>query len=387
MDFTMLVNKINFLFKVLVIKNIKEETNHCPLRHAMRGGRVKSNAVRYKFLTINLIEVIMKTVIHFLFICILFIVSENTFAQTASDYYQPLVKGSQLNFHGAPTQNNNWWSSRTSNYSIVDTDLIAGKEYFIEKAIETEDGTVDTSVFHVFWLRKDSVGNVFMYAFSDSLENIDSAIVVNSNYFPNEFLTKGYSRSFEAGGYTQTDSVISVTASATEPSGNFTNCLEISESHIDSAGNTIFLEYHYYAKGIGMVKNVRTKPDSEAHTDDLTAYGITEVENKNNSIPLGFSLSQNYPNPFNPSTIIRYSIPKSGFVSIKVYNVLGKVVSTLVNEEKNSGNYKVEFSANGGNASKLASGIYFYRMSVSALPSQDGQTGSFVDTKKLILLK
>jgi len=329
----------------------------------------------------------MKTVIHFLFICILFIVSENTFAQTASDYYQPLVKGSQLNFHGAPTQNNNWWSSRTSNYSIVDTDLIAGKEYFIEKAIETEDGTVDTSVFHVFWLRKDSVGNVFMYAFSDSLENIDSAIVVNSNYFPNEFLTKGYSRSFEAGGYTQTDSVISVTASATEPSGNFTNCLEISESHIDSAGNTIFLEYHYYAKGIGMVKNVRTKPDSEAHTDDLTAYGITEVENKNNSIPLGFSLSQNYPNPFNPSTIIRYSIPKSGFVSIKVYNVLGKVVSTLVNEEKNSGNYKVEFSANGGNASKLASGIYFYRMSVSALPSQDGQTGSFVDTKKLILLK
>ena len=316
----------------------------------------------------------MKTVVHFLSICIIILVNESAFAQTASDYYLPLSVGSQLNFHGAPTQNNNWWSSRTSNYSITGTDLIAGKQYFIERAIEVEDGTIDTSVFHIFWLRKDSVGNVFMYAFSDSLANIDSATILNFNYFPNEFLSKGYSRNFEAGGYTETDSVVSVTATVSVSAGNFTNCLEISESHIDSAGNTIYQEYHYYAYGVGMVKNVRTIPANEVHIDDLNAYGITEVGNKNkiNSIPMGFSLSQNYPNPFNPSTKINYSVPRSNKVTIKVYDILGNEAATLVNEDKPAGNYSVNFNAN-----KLSSGIYFYRM----------QAGNFVVTKQLILLK
>jgi hypothetical protein len=89
-------------------------------------------------------------------------------------------------------------------------------------------------------------------------------------------------------------------------------------------------------------------------------------------VPLKYSLFQNYPNPFNPTTIINYSIPKSGLVTIKVYDVLGREVKTLINESKLAGNYSVEFSA--GN---LASGIYFYRM----------QAGDFANTKKLILLK
>src|SRR5664280_250868 len=281
----------------------------------------------------------MKRFLLFLYVCFLLPVSETILAQTASDYYLPLSVGSQLNFHGASTQYYNWWSSRTSNYSIIGTDLIVGKQYFIEKAIEVEDGTVDTSVFHIFWLRKDSVGNVFMYAFSDSLANIDSAIVVNSNYFPNEFLTKGYSRKFKAGGYTETDSVLSVTATANEPAGNFTNCLEISESHIDSAGNTIYLEYHYYANGVGMVKNVRTIPANEVHTDDLTAYSITEVGNDNNSIPLRFSLSQNYPNPFNPITTIKYHVEKPGNTKLVVYDALGRDVRTLVNDSQSAGSH------------------------------------------------
>ena len=95
--------------------------------------------------------------------------------------------------------------------------------------------------------------------------------------------------------------------------------------------------------------------------------------------PTEFSLAQNYPNPFNPSTTIRYSIPNvtlSGVegsrVLLKVYDVLGNEIATLVNEEKPAGNYKVEF-----NASNLASGIYFYRL----------QAGSFVETKKMILLR
>lgn len=90
------------------------------------------------------------------------------------------------------------------------------------------------------------------------------------------------------------------------------------------------------------------------------------------SIPNTFTLEQNYPNPFNPSTTIRYSIPTSEFVSLKVYDVLGNEVATLVNEEKSAGSYEVEF-----NASLLSSGIYFYKL----------QVGNFVETKKMILMK
>jgi len=100
---------------------------------------------------------------------------------------------------------------------------------------------------------------------------------------------------------------------------------------------------------------------------------ITAVKEKQNNLPVNFSLSQNFPNPFNPSTMINYSVPKTSLVTIKVYDVLGKEKATLVNEEKSAGNYSVSFSANSG----LASGIYFCRM----------QAGSFVDTKKLLLLK
>jgi hypothetical protein len=100
---------------------------------------------------------------------------------------------------------------------------------------------------------------------------------------------------------------------------------------------------------------------------------VTKVEKPGNNIPGNFALSQNYPNPFNPSTIINYSLPKTGFVTLKVYDVLGKEIATLVNSEKSAGNYSVEFSPGG----RYSSGVYFYRM----------QSGSFVQTKKLMLLK
>lgn len=100
--------------------------------------------------------------------------------------------------------------------------------------------------------------------------------------------------------------------------------------------------------------------------------GIERLQIKPIEYPLAYALFQNYPNPFNPITTINYSVPKAGLVTIKVYDVLGRDVKTLVNEEKPNGNYKIDF-----NGSKFTSGIYFYRM----------QAGSFVETKKLILLK
>jgi Secretion system C-terminal sorting domain/Cytochrome c554 and c-prime len=99
---------------------------------------------------------------------------------------------------------------------------------------------------------------------------------------------------------------------------------------------------------------------------------VTGIASSNITKPLTFNLSQNYPNPFNPTTTISYSVPKSSPVTIKVYDILGREVETLVNEQKVSGNYEVQF-----NGSKLSSGVYFYRM----------QAGDFVQTKKLVLMK
>ena len=99
---------------------------------------------------------------------------------------------------------------------------------------------------------------------------------------------------------------------------------------------------------------------------------VTDVETQRTNVPNNFSLSQNYPNPFNPTTTIDYSIPKSSFVSIKVYDVLGREVTTLVNGEKNQGKYSMVFEG-----SKLTSGIYFYRM----------QAGNFIETKKFMVIK
>ncbi len=90
------------------------------------------------------------------------------------------------------------------------------------------------------------------------------------------------------------------------------------------------------------------------------------------AITQNFSLSQNYPNPFNPSTVISYQLPVNGNVTLKVYDVLGNEVAVLVDEEIPSGVYEINF-----NAANLASGIYFYKI----------QAASFIETKKMILLK
>ena len=102
-------------------------------------------------------------------------------------------------------------------------------------------------------------------------------------------------------------------------------------------------------------------------------YDITvDVDDPQTDLPTKFKLEQNYPNPFNPLTKINYQIPEFSFVTIKVCDVLGSEVATLVNEVKSVGSYEVEFDGTG-----LPSGIYFYRL----------QAGSFVVTKKMVLMK
>jgi hypothetical protein len=110
--------------------------------------------------------------------------------------------------------------------------------------------------------------------------------------------------------------------------------------------------------------------------DELTlnATGITSTKE---TLIKDFYLKQNYPNPFNPGTVISYQVPLLCHVTIKIYDVLGRVVATLVSEEKNAGSYKVEFDARSYEGGNLTSGIYFYKMSA----------GNFSETKKMLLLR
>ncbi len=97
---------------------------------------------------------------------------------------------------------------------------------------------------------------------------------------------------------------------------------------------------------------------------------------------LTYDLQQNYPNPFNPSTKIGWQSPVSSQQSLKIYDILGNEIATLVDEYKPAGRYEVEF-----NAANLPSGVYFYQLLVSALQGKDGKAGDYVNSKKMILLK
>lgn len=111
--------------------------------------------------------------------------------------------------------------------------------------------------------------------------------------------------------------------------------------------------------------------ETVAHKIEISYSTFTSVKEKTD-FSMGFNLDQNYPNPFNPTTTISYNLPNSGITSLKIFDVLGKEVATLINEYQNQGNHSVNFDG-----SQLASGTYFYQLIF----------GNNIQTKKLLLLK
>jgi hypothetical protein len=157
----------------------------------------------------------------------------------------------------------------------------------------------------------------------------------------------------------------------------------------------------YFHMGTSVIRNTFTANNVGIYfkSTDAVSYGYSSKDSiqligfTNNGILIGDSiiteifdpnpiiysccLNQNYPNPFNPITTITYQIPERGFVTLKVYDILGREVATLVNEEKTAGSYEVQFNSHSGNVRNLTSGIYFYQLKV----------GVYEETKKMILLK
>jgi hypothetical protein len=107
-------------------------------------------------------------------------------------------------------------------------------------------------------------------------------------------------------------------------------------------------------------------------TRQFSTIRTTSIEQVSDLIPKEIQLNQNYPNPFNPSTTVEFAIPKAGYVTLKVFDALGKEIATLASEELGPGYFTARW-----NASNVPSGIYFYRL----------QAGEYVETMKMILLK
>ncbi len=128
--------------------------------------------------------------------------------------------------------------------------------------------------------------------------------------------------------------------------------------------------YKFYAKDKGIIPESAWAPDTGYYR---CIWGTPSfIQNDSLHIPQQFKLNQNYPNPFNPSTRIRYEIPYTAVVLIKVYDILGNEIEILVNEEKPAGQYEVNWRT-----ADLPSGIYFCEL----------RAGSYIDTKKMILMK
>jgi hypothetical protein len=138
---------------------------------------------------------------------------------------------------------------------------------------------------------------------------------------------------------------------------------------IEGCGNSQVTKEYYYQDKIetsGIIKYRLKQVDLDG------GYKYSSIVEVEMNMPIKYSLSQNYPNPFNPETTINYSIPKASDVKIVIYDVMGKEVTTLINENKNAGNHFVIF-----NASNLTSGVYFYKI----------ETADYMDVKKMVLIK
>ncbi|MFA7362048.1 MAG: T9SS type A sorting domain-containing protein [Candidatus Kapaibacterium sp.] len=157
-----------------------------------------------------------------------------------------------------------------------------------------------------------------------------------------------------------------------------TKSLIIQLEHRGASGSASYIHAHTYLTGKRRTYSNTANPFGVQGQDAyIINFGVDIGPNAidpniNLQTPKEYKLEQNFPNPFNPTTSINYSIPKSGLVTLRVYNVFGQEVSTLVNEVKNNGNYSVDF-----NASNLSSGVYYYELT----------SGNFVQTKRMMLIK
>jgi len=268
--------------------------------------------------------------------------------------------------------------SPNDKYIIVISDLYNKTEkeisnlyvgYFFDWDIPAEDPVKDSTAF-------DDTDN-FAYSFykdKSILGTYTGAALVSGNnfgYYPiNNAATEGDVRLFDANEYSDKEKWTTLSSGIIKKDIGYVDASYVVSSgpYKITANQTLKVAYVVAAgDNLSDLRSVikQSRIQYKALIDDI---------DEEKTIPAEYSLSQNYPNPFNPETTISYQLPKAEQVTLKVYDVLGREIATLVNEFQQAGIYNSSFSTL---RSSLTSGIYFYRL----------QAGSFVQTKKMILIK
>jgi len=275
------------------------------------------------------------------------------------------------------------WSEIIINYTGTSSILsfaVSGNTYL---AALLGDGAVLSTDGGATWSLKNSTAPItFLYKLNNDIWGVGSSF---SGIFKFNTTTNSWENNYSPSSFSLP---ISIGANSTNLISTFGDFLTNNRKYYSSSDNGISWS-ELTTDTIGLTNNILSSYAVTANSSYyFAAYWkfansvitasvyrlpitVTSVEG-DNILPQSYFLSQNYPNPFNPNTNINFSIPNSSFVTLKVYDVLGKEVANLVNEELSAGTYNFNFDA-----AKLTSGIYFYRI----------QTDNFVDTKKMILLK
>ncbi|HEX2787747.1 MAG TPA: T9SS type A sorting domain-containing protein [Ignavibacteria bacterium] len=293
----------------------------------------------------------MKTSAKTVFILILLLTSSESFSlDTASARYFPLAVGNTWTYYVDMSP----WPSYKFKKTITRDSVINGKKYFFLNYVYD-------------WIRYDSLTSNFLV----------------------------FRQGTNCSGY-QNEGIIDSLASSINDKVNCPFGVFVHKECIANGSNEVFgLSKEYkefqhdglifekvtYSKDFGITKycSGEAGPCYYGYLTGCIVNGIlygdtslTIIKQIGNAIPDKFELKQNYPNPFNPATNIKFSIPKSGFVNLKVYDINGKEIAALVNENLQAGEYQTSF-----NASNLSSGIYFYTLT----------TGEFIETRRMVLVK
>jgi hypothetical protein len=267
------------------------------------------------------------------------------------------------------TRSSGVWSQEGS--KLVGTGAVGGADQGYSVALSADGNTAivggveDSSEAGAAWVFTRSSGvwsqEGSKLVGTGAVEIADQGNSVALSADGNTAIVGGYLDSSDAGAiwvFTRSSGVWSQQGGKLVGTGAVGSAVQGNSVALSADGNTAIVGGPYDSSGVGA-------------SWVFTRSG-TPVREEAANVPSQFVLEQNYPNPFNPSTTIRYALPQRSHVTLSVYNTLGQRVAALVQGQQEAGSYEVKF-----NGSALASGVYFYRL----------QAGSFVETKKLLLLR